>query len=260
MINNKICPASACYPGKPIDTALILLHKNKPIDFCIENWDFSHVQLCPQHIGFISEITTDRIKLKYPKTQFRLHANIRVTTTHRSFDAGFDLLDNLEYATKIKNIQQQLNAKTYSYHAPMRHNKSWCEIITNVLTLQDFLGIPTALEGLYPNPKNSEDLWKDSITAYEQILKSDLFFALDLSHLNIAYEQTDDCNKQQLISLTQEMLQNKNCIEVHISGNDGKNDNHKVIEKNVWWLDILNQTELHKDCVVFCESMQQKYS
>ncbi len=260
IINKNICPASACYPGKPIDTALILLHKNKPTDFCIEKWDFSNIQICPQHIGFISETTTNRIKSKYPTTQFRLHANIRVNTTHRSFDAGFDLLDNLEYATKIKTIQQQLNAQIYSYHAPMRHNKSWNEIITNVLKLQDFLGIPTAIEGLYPNSKNQDDLWKDSITAYEQILKSDLFFALDLSHLNIVYEQIDDFNKQQLILLTKEMLQNKKCIEVHISGNDGNHDSHNAIDKHIWWLDILNKAHLSQDCVIFCESMQKNYS
>lgn len=37
------------------------------------------------------------------------------------------------------------------------------------------------------------------------------------------------------------MMEHPNCKEIHISGNDGKRDNHQKISGNEWWLDILKK-------------------
>ncbi len=256
MITKNISPASACYPGKPVIMAMRLISENNPKDHPISTWDFSHAQLCPQHIGSLSKFSLDNLLEKFPNTQFRLHANVRVASEHRPFDAGFSLKENLEYVKLLKEAQQHIQAQHYSYHAPMRNKLSWDAITDNVLELQDFLGIPVSLEGLYPNNKLQDDFWKDSLCSYEMILKKNILFALDLSHLHIAYAQGNELFQINIKELTQEMLSHRNCKEIHISHNDGKHDSHKPINSEVWWIDLLNASKPPSDCVIFCESMQ----
>ena len=257
MIEKNISPASACYPGTPIQAAIRLISENQPKDICFNNWDLTHIQICPQHIGVVSEFAINSLMEKFPNTQFRLHANVRINVEHRPFDAGFSLEENMEYISQLKKIHIKIGAKHYSYHAPMRNNLGWKDIAKNVLELQDFLQTPVSLEGLYPRQKLNDDLWKDSVAAYETILQMDLLYALDLSHLNIVYEQENENGKERLIQLTQEMLGHKNCKEVHISANDGKHDSHKAISEDFWWAKLLNEAQLPNDCVIFCESGQK---
>lgn len=255
---NSISPATACFPGTTIDIALKFLHKYNPIDYCIDSWNFSNIQICPQHIGKLSVDTFERIIDRYPKIKFRLHANVRLEEKLRPFDAGFSLSENISYIKKLKKIQKILNSKVYSYHAPMHQNKEFSQIFYNVLTLQDYLQIPVALEGLYSNFKNKEWLWNNPYYAYNKIYKEKIFFALDLSHLNICYYQSDEQTKLNIIKLTEDMIQSPYCLEIHISANDGKNDTHKNISESIWWIDILNRTEINPNCVIFCESLQKK--
>jgi len=254
----SICPASACFPGKPIDTSLNLLKENKPIDIGIENWDFSQIQLCPQHIGSLTDSTLERIANKFPHSQFRLHANVRVEHTHRPFDAGFSLQENFDYVEKIKIANNIIGAKYYSYHAPMRHNKSWKEILTNILELQDYLNIPVALEGLYPNLKLDDDLWCNPLESYQFIFENNIYYALDLSHIHIAYSQSDELTKLAFIELTKKMLKSDYCLEIHVSSNDGLHDSHKAIQNDIWWKELLNSTETNNQCTIFCESLQRQ--
>lgn len=256
MITKNICPASACYPGKPIVMAMRLISENNPKDNPVATWDLSQAQLCPQHIGKLSKFALNTLVENFPNTQFRLHANVRVDSEHRPFDAGFSLKENLEYVKLLKEAQQHIKATHYSYHAPMRNKLSWEAITDNVLELQDFLGIPVSLEGLYPNLKLENDFWHNALISYETILKKDILFALDLSHLHIAYAQGDKLFQQNLKALTKEMLSHQNCKEIHISHNDGKHDSHKPIDSEVWWIELLNASTPPKDCVIFCESMQ----
>ncbi len=256
MIKKKINPTTACFPGKPLESALHLLNNNLPKDSLIKNWDFSNIQLCPQNPGFISAKKAESLIGKYPSTQFRLHANARLFLEHQSFDSNFSLNDEYAYTKQLKTINDILNGKVYSYHAPMKTEKSWNEIINNVLSLQDFLKIPVALEGLYPNRNIGNDFWKDTYNNYLTILNSDIFYAFDLSHLNILYEQSNEITKKQIISLSKEMIEHKNCLEIHISDNDGIHDSHKIIKEEKWWVEILNSSTLNKNCFIFCESNQ----
>lgn len=256
MITKQINPTTACFPGKPLESSLHLLNNNYPKDSLIENWDFSNIQLCPQNPGFISINKAESLTSKYPNTQFRLHANVRLFLKHQQFDSNFSLNDDLSYAEQLKTINNIINGKVYSYHAPMKTDKTWNNIIDNVLKLQDFLNIPVALEGLYPNKKISGDFWQDTFNNYSTILKSDIFYALDLSHINILYEQSDEKLKKRIILLTKDMIEYKNCLEVHISDNDGVHDSHKIIKEKKWWVDILNNSTLPPNCLIFCESNQ----
>jgi hypothetical protein len=254
----NICPASACFPGKPLEVALQLLHENKPLDLGISNWDFSQIQICPQHIGTITPTTLERVIKKFPKTQFRLHANVRVENIHRPFDAGFSLDENIEYVKKLKQAQEIIQAQFYSYHAPMRHHKSWQEIKHNIFELQDFLNIPVALEGLYPNHKlQDDDLWANSLEAYQFIYNNNIFYALDLSHVHIAYAQANKTDKFSFIELTKNMLKSNYCLEIHVSSNDGLHDSHKSIQEDIWWKELLNSVEINPQCTIFCESLQR---
>jgi hypothetical protein len=256
-ILKEVNPASSCFAGKPMDSAISELHFKKPQDVCIDEWDLSQIQLCPQHPGCLSDLTVERLLLKYPNTQFRLHANVRVFHEHRPFDAGFSLSDNIDYIKQLKHIQNKIKAKVYTYHAPMHKTLSWDDIIQNINELQDYLQIPVGIEGLYSNHKTTDDFWLNSYETYTKLFESNIPYALDLSHLNIVYQQADQKTQDKIIQLTKEMINHKNCIEVHVSANDGKHDSHKSIKVNEWWLEILNFSSLTANCSVFCESLQR---
>lgn len=253
----KICPATAVYPGKPIQMAISSIFKNITIqDKPFENyqWDFSDIQICPQHIGFLTKRQFEKIQETYSTTKFRLHANVRLQSELIFFDASNTINDKKEYVQKLKLMIEMTKNDIYTYHAPQRKKISWKKIKKNVLDLQDYLNVCVGVEGLYPVEK-FKDIWSNSIEAYEKLMNSGLFFVVDLSHLNILYYKE---NKNDLIKeLTKELLNHKNCIEVHISGNNGIYDQHHIIQdKNIWWLDILKNSKYQK--TIFCESKQSK--
>lgn len=53
--------------------------------------------------------------------------------------------------------------------------------------------------------------------------------------------------------LVRSMLASPRCLEVHLSANDGRADQHQVLESldGVWWAPLLQH--IHQDCVVFSE-------
>lgn len=252
----KISPATSIYPGKTIQMAIINILKQPLIkDKPFENdvWDFSHIQICPQHIGYLTKKQLEKIQENHLNTKFRLHANVRVQNELIFFDASDNLKDKKEYIEKLKALIMTLKNDIYTYHAPQRKMISWEEIKKNVLSLQDYFNIQVGIEGLYPVEK-FQDIWSNSLLGYEQLMNSGLFFVVDLSHLNILYHyQKNDL--EDIKNLTKELLNHQNCIEVHISGNNGKYDQHHIIEdKNIWWLDILKNSKYQK--TIFCESKQ----
>lgn len=249
----NICPASACFPGYPLETSVGLIYSKKPKEYFIENWDLSHIQLCPQHIGFITDKSANELKLKYPKTNFRLHANTRLFPKLKQFDAGSNIQDEADYILKLKTISNTLKSKSYSYHAPTSEMFNWQEIRNNVLFLQDYLQIPVAIEGLYPMKKTT--YWDDSFSVYETFFNSDISFALDLSHLNIAYSKMCKNKQKEFSELAIKMINSPKCLEIHISSNDGTHDEHKTINSEEWWFNVLNKLE-NTNTVIFCESKQ----
>lgn len=82
---------------------------------------------------------------------------------------------------------------------------------------------------------------------YGQLLEANVFFAIDLSHLSILASASGDRS----MALVQELVSSPRCIEVHVSDNDGRWDQHKVCDRPTWWSSVL--PSIHKNCVVFSE-------
>ncbi len=192
------------------------------------------VQIGPQNCARGLQISTevmDNLRGRFPGSRFRLHANVRVLDK----PCGFDLASMgrfPEYRAKLVPILRDLG-EPYTIHAgqrrwlvPLRVQISRCK------KMEDDAGVPVGIEGLYPNAgdTNSASSWED----YEQILRSDVRYAVDLSHLNIVRTVHGDAPDGLLLAL----LESPNCIEVHLSGNDGLADRHLAIEGTpFWWND-----------------------
>ena len=237
FINSNINPTTANYPG---------FSYSKAISFALKlNTNAAHMQLCPQQIDYITEDFARLIQEKY-SIQFRCHANTKFYEKLFIFDASSDLKleDNLNYVYKLKTINNILKSPLYSYHAGKREI-SLLKMKDNVLFLQDFLDVPVAVEGLYPNQGNTWLL--NSWTEYEWLLNSGLNMAIDLSHIQIIAKNENYIN----IDLIRELLISEKCLEVHISSNNLIHDNHRIIKGDEFWISLLNNINLKS--VIFSE-------
>ena len=91
-------------------------------------------------------------------------------------------------------------------------------MIDNVLTLQDYMKIPVGVDAL--DPSNRDDWNIATLKEYEQLLSLEVFFGIDLSHLQIVDEFENTIAKD----LTTSLLEHKKCIERHVSDNNLNND------------------------------------
>jgi hypothetical protein len=120
-----------------------------------------------------------------------------------------------------------------------------------VRRLQDevFRDIRVAVEGLYPHTKRPQlvGTWSE----YEALLRSGMFYAVDLSHLHIvrAHEGAHD-------DLVRALLSSPQCVEVHTSANDGCRDLHALLTEEPWWFPFLSA--VGANAVVFTESNQAR--
>lgn len=244
----RFCPASSAFPGSRHWEA-VELAKKVP-DPYLGSFDMAHMQLCPQHPSKVSEELIDRCQDISPNTTFRLHASVRVSGAgdHQIWDAS-NARDPaaLDYWNRVGQLSRHSGAAVYSLHAGRTQNADLKAVRDNVLWLQDLMGFEVALEGLYPEKEGAWLLssWDD----YEWLLnRSDLFFAIDLSHLNILARSTGEINDE----LVRAMLSSEKCLEIHISGNNGVRDSHEVLRKGEWWFELLN--DANRNAVVFNES------
>lgn len=243
----KVHPTTANFPGSPFVQSVSLAHTK------LDNLDKAHMQLCPQQLGQLNQTTAQKLTELWPNTQFRLHANVQVLAEHHIFDASKCLKEdiNISYMQSLKKINSYIKADIYSYHAGYR-NCSLGQMKANAKELEDFLGITVAVEGLYAESSNK---WLiNSLDEYEWMAHN-LCFALDLSHLQIVYQQSKKTVDRNWVL---QMMEHPNCKEIHISGNDGKHDNHQRISGNEWWLDILKKTKTNAH--VFTEENFKKVS
>ena len=104
---------------------------------------------------------------------------------------------------------------------------------------------PVGIEGMYPAKGNP--YLCSSWTEYRQLFDSGVRYALDLSHLNIVVRAERRIDAE----LVKDMLASPNCIEIHVSGNDGSHDQHRAIVGSEWWIGLLDQS--HPGAVVFAE-------
>lgn len=247
----EICAASAVAPGQPHDQA-VRTAAATPDPY----WgplSMAHVQLCPQHPTALEEELVERCKQASPATRFRLHASVRVSDvgTHLIWDASNAHDPRAQgYWRRIGELSRACGAQVYSLHAGRARNGPLEQAFANVQELQQRLGMTVAIEGLYPDPRTEWLLsdWEQ----YARLLESGLPFALDLSHLNIVAHRSGKMEN----ALISELLSSNQCVEVHVSGNSGDEDSHRVINKDPWWLALL--ARFNPGAVVFSEATLTK--
>jgi hypothetical protein len=241
---------SACFPGSSLRYALDQITKgvSEPI---IGALSATHAQCCPQNFGQIGEAEAEALRQDYPGTQLRLHANARVLARHVLWDASTVSTSTLPYFHALADRSRRLGATTISIHAGNTENASLDEMFENLRRLQGevFGDIQLAVEGLYAHPKRPQLLgtWRE----YEALLRAELPFALDLSHLNIVSR-----NEGARMDLVRDLLASDHCLEIHTSGNDGRLDQHALMTEAPWWLPLLEG--MGRNAIAFSESNQTR--
>lgn len=215
-----------------------------PSDPLLGRLSTRHVQLCPQNTGRLDAEAAAALRRDFPGVTWRLHANIRVEETLRLVDLC-DWQTEPAYFGKVAQVSAALNAPAYTAHAGRRAHASLSEVLQHAREAEQWFGIPVGIEGHYPAPSNPWLLstWEE----YRALLESGVAYALDLSHLHILAVQSG----RQELGLTQELLASARCLEVHVSANDGRADQHFPLTAPPWWWPLL--ASIHPDATVFSE-------
>lgn len=207
----------------------------------------AHFQACPQNGGVLDEAEAERLADLYPNVRIRPHANVRVMREFSKYDASTPWAVSRLYFETLAAVNRALNGPAYSLHAGRRSSADLATMKDNVLRVQDTMGCPVAVEGLYPDTHN--DWLLASWDEYEWLLSSGLNFAVDVSHLNIVAHKS----KERRDDLVRALLASPACREVHISTNSGGRDEHRPVKGSEWWWPLLDAA--HPDAVFFSEGL-----
>lgn len=246
----KVNTSLACYPGfehtQAMQAAVDEQQANTLAEPLWGNLHLEHVQVVPQSRGIFSEEEALALKEAFPNTQFRLHANVRVRGQRCIYDIA-NYPECKEWFDLAVQRQRDIGGTVYSAHAGFRKDADMKTMLDRARALQDLFGMPVAIEGLYPDKTDSQlvSTWGE----YQQVLESGLPFALDLSHLHIVATRYRNRN----MTLTQEMLASENCLEIHVSDNNGRGDWHQTCEtgRPPWWYSLLEHR--NPNAVIFTE-------
>lgn len=207
-----------------------------------------HVQLVPQCRGILTEEVVARLRTMAPGSRFRLHANVRVLPEHRFADLT-NAHEHWDYFLRLAEVHRACGASIYTAHSGARKDGSWQQTLANIRRLEDLLGCPVGIEGQYPSSKPMHlSRWHE----YTRLLEEDVYYVIDLSHLNIVAAKS---GRYETV-LVRELLACERCIEVHLSDNDGSGDWHALCARQVWWMDLLDA--IHPGAVVFSEGNQRR--
>lgn len=211
----------------------------------------AEIQVCPQNLGELTPDACEALAAKFPETRFRLHANARVLDRHHILDASTFSDETRPYYEALADRSRRLGAKAYTLHAGYAANCDLATMIDNMRRVQDIFGdIAVGVEGLYPSASCPQLM--DTWAAYEQVLRSSLNLAVDLSHLKIVAHKQG--NKD--FGLVEELVSTSQTIEIHVSDNNGSQDRHERIEVEPWWWPMLYKAG--PNAVVFSESNQYR--
>lgn len=242
--------ASACFPGWALLDSVRACLTGSLEEPMLGQLSTSHIQLCPQSRGLITESVCDVLQETYPDTQFRLHANAHVLASGRvAWDASDFNASTLPYFKRLAAISKRLNAPAYSLHAGNKECASLQAMLDNLNRIQDLFGdIPVAVEGLYPSKRKSQrmDTWDE----YQAVYDSGAFVALDLSHLNLL-PQHESRSAQWMA-----WLNNPQTLEIHLSGNEGLFDSHALLDSKPFWWDGFCESDFSANTVIFSEGNQ----
>lgn len=202
------------------------------------------IQICPQNRTRVNEAIIDKIAQDYPGHEIAFHANIHVLGL-RAIKDIIDFSEDDPYWIRFKELANYAQIKNYSAHVGFRKYGSMIDVFDKQKRMMDFLEIDVAIEGHYP-VSNNRFLASDW-TEWEMMLNSGLPFVVDVSHAAIIANLGGLRND----NLVQAMLSSKNCMEIHLSGNDGVSDQHRELDGNEWWWPML--PEKNSESRVFYE-------
>ena len=213
------------------------------------------IQLCPQNHSTLNEEVCSDLILAYSQTEFRIHANTSCGGLFGIYDASSDWSNTsfLAWKKQLAIACKRLNAKAYSWHAGRAKNANLDDAIKRTLDLEQELGICVGVEGLYPSSSTS---WlMSSFNDYEKVMNSGASYVIDLSHWQII---TKAMGKNEE-SLLKDLLIHPNCMEIHISDNDGKRDNHGKLSRKPFWFYLLCELQAKSliKADVFSEGIQE---
>lgn len=208
-----------------------------------------HVQLVPQSSGVVTIDLAQQLTRDHPATRFRLHANVRVLKGFQVANLA-TLPQHLAWFRQAGQVSRALAAPAYTAHAGRRCDASLAQVLDHTRRAADLFGCPVGVEGHYPDPAGQ--FLVSSWPEYRLVFESGVPYCLDLSHLNILARQSGGLNPV----LLQEMLACERCLEVHVSDNDGRSDQHRVCREPTWWAPLLPY--IHAGAVVFSEGNHRR--
>lgn len=200
------------------------------------------IQICPQHAGYLNDDLIDEFVETYPNTEFRLHASPKIKGQESKIFYVSNANDNMDYFKKADQINQTFKSSGYSIHAGERADATIDQMIDRLQMIQDNSETTVAVEGLYPSKSNR---WlMSSWEEYERVAERGCLYALDLSHLNIVAKHHGRND-----ALVEALIKSSQCIEIHVSENDGRSDSHKTMEtlNPPWWMQILMNSKSKAD-------------
>ena len=238
-------PATAAWPGVLWEEAIERLAEP----------DTHTVQLCPQSRQVLDEAVVDHLKARWPERRWRLHANPRLwdlppifydaSTVSAHFDSCF---------RRLSRLSARLGADVYSLHAGRIQNASRAQLLDNIARLEDLFGCPVAVEGMYPDRHGSFHV-ADS-EGYQWLLQSGAAMAIDVSHLHIVRCMESGFDEV----LLSDLLESERCLEVHLSHNNGRADQHRMLpsEPPWWWSAVCQARARRPELLVFYESNRRQ--
>lgn len=245
----EICISLACWPGASLIEATQACLDEPLHEPLWGRLSARHVQIVPQTRTTLDEEWIEALVARYPDTQFRLHANVRLQAFGRIVDLS-DYPQERAWFERAAQLSRLLRAPAYSAHSGRRAQASLAQIFDAARALSELFECPVAIEGQYPT---RDGAWLiDSWEEYRALLESGVPYALDLSHIKILAHRSRRLEH----SLLQDLLQSPQCIEVHVSDNDGLHDSHAMCALPApWWIEFLPYA--NENAIIFSEGNQR---
>lgn len=247
-ILNQVNGTTSCYPGDRFVDAIYNLayHTYEPL---IGKIQLKHCQLCPQSQGVMNVALIDEIKEKYPDTLFRLHSDVKIEG-HQCNDRNLSELHSnphtYDYFKALAKINRLLNSQPYI--ASPGQGADVKTLHDNAKRLMEYFETPVGVEAMYPG--FSISTWGE----YKDMMDSGMYYALDLAHLNIVAKK----ERKQDLGLLMALMISENCLEIHLSDNEGRQDSNNILREEPWWFDTLMKAPT-RNAVLFTEGNQKKY-
>lgn len=218
--------------------------------------DPMNVQLCPQNRSVLGERDCTELRQAFPGVAMRPHANVACWGEFGLFDASSPWSDTAfsRWRRALRKVCDALGSPAYSWHAGRASQASLEQALAHTFELEQWLGIPVGIEGLYPS-KHTPWLMS-SFADYVAARDAGARFALDLSHWNIIATAT----RRTELALLKELLSDPLCIEVHLSTNDGRQDTHRKIQDKPFWFDAWSDLQAQGQirACTFSEGIQER--